>query len=126
MGDWHRPGTLPVDRAREVARTCWEALRRVDPEAAVLIAEVAASAGEAWLTPQVAQYGQDDTVTVIEAAELVGRSARWVYQWVAQDRVRRAVVGRDNRIRVRVRDVLESVVEERRARPTGDDSLRGQ
>jgi len=117
---------LPVDRAREVARTCWEALRRVDPEAAVLIAEVAASAGEAWLTPQVAQYGQDDTVTVIEAAELVGRSARWVYQWVAQDRVRRAVVGRDNRIRVRVRDVLESVVEERRARPTGDDSLRGQ
>jgi hypothetical protein len=125
MGEWHRPGALPVDRAREVAQLLWEALRRVDPEAAQLIADAAAAAGESWLTPQAAQYTLDDTVIVIEAAELVGRSARWVYQWVAQDRARRAVVGHDNRIRVRVRTLLESVATERRARPPGGDSPGG-
>lgn len=109
MGEWHRPGTLPVDRAREVARTCWAALRRVDPQAAQLIAEAAAQAGEAWLTPQVAQYGPDDAVNVLEAAELVGRSVRWVYQWVANDREHRAVAGNDGLTHVRVRQLLESV-----------------
>lgn len=117
MSRWHRRGTLPVDRAREVARTCWEALRRVDPDAAELIAQAAAAAGEHWLAPEVARHGLDDVVTVVEAAHLVGRSARWGYKWVADDRERRAVVGRDGRIRVRVRDVLEHVARERRAEP---------
>jgi hypothetical protein len=125
VSKWHRPGDLPVDRAREVARTCWEALRRVDPEAAQLIADVAAAAGETWLTPQISQYALDDTVPVLEAAELVVRSVRWVYQWVAADRPRRAVVGTDGRIQVRVRDILESVARERRAPPTGGDSAGG-
>ena len=125
MSQWHRPGALPVDRAREVARTCWEALRRVDPEAAGLIARAAAAGGEHWLVPEMARYTLDDTVTVVEAAHLVGRSARWGYQWVAQDRARRAIVGLDGRIRVRVRDILESAAVERHAHPPDSDSANG-
>jgi hypothetical protein len=125
VSEWHRAGALPVDRAREIARTCWQALNRVDPEAARLIADVAAASGEYWLTPQVSQYSMDDVVTPLEAAELVGRSVRWAYQWVAQDRPRRAVVGHDGRIRVRVRDILEGVAQERRARPTDSNSIGG-
>lgn len=116
MSKWHRPGDLPVDRAREVARTCWEALHRVDPESANLIAQAAAAAGEHWLAPEISRCSLDDVVTVVEAAQLVGRSARWGYQWVAEDRERRLILGRDGRMRVRVRDVLEHVAQERRAK----------
>lgn len=117
MSKWHRHGDRPVDRAREVARTCWRALSAVDPLAAETIAWAAQQAGETWLAPQIAQYGPDDVVTVSEAAELVGRSVRWTYQWVAEDRERRAVLGPDQRIRVRVRDVLETVARQRRNTP---------
>lgn len=112
-----RRRALPVDRAREIARVCWEALRQVDSEAARIIAE---AADEGWLTSRVSQYAPDDTVTVLDAAELTGRSVRWVYQWVADDRPRRAVVGHDNLIRVRVRDILAAVVADRRAGPVDD------
>lgn len=125
MSNWYRPGELPVDRAREVARTCWEALRRVDPEAAELIAQAAATGGELWLAPEIAQHTLDDVVTVVEAAHLVGRSARWGYLWVNEDRQRRAVIGLDGRIRVRVRDILESVATERRVPPPDSDSPNG-
>jgi hypothetical protein len=115
---------LPVDRAREVARTCWEALRNVDPKTADLIAKAAAAAGEQWLAPEIAQHTLDDVVPVIDAAQLVGRSARWVYQWVAKDRDRRAVIGRDLRIKVRVRDVMEAVAAEPRSVPASTDGTR--
>lgn len=113
MRKWPISGVYPVDRAREVARTCWVALAAVDPDAAEAIAQAARMAGEAWLAPQVAQYGLDDTVTVPEAAELVGRSVRWVYQWVAIDLEHRRVHASGNRIRVRVRDLLESEAHKR-------------
>ena len=114
MSKWHRSGDLPVDRAREVARTCWEALRRVDPEAAEVIARAAAQAGETWLSPEMMRYGLDDMISVAEAARLVGRSVRWGYEWVAADPERRNV-GAPDRIRVRVRDILEGDAWERRA-----------
>ena len=107
MSKWPIRGAQPVDRARDVARACWTALQRVDPEAAEVIALAAETAGERWLRPQPSQYGPDDVVTVIEGAELIGRSARWVYAWVARDRAHRLVTGRDGRMRVRVRDLLE-------------------
>lgn len=114
MTRWHQPGTLAVDRAREVARTLYTALARVDPQAAELIARVAADAGEGWLAPQIARHGPDDEVTPAEAAELVGRSTRWVYAWVAQARAQRSVIGSDGRIRVRIRDVRDALAAERR------------
>jgi len=111
---WPAPGTLAVDRAREVARTCWTALNRVDPEAAELIAWAATEAGEGWLAPQLAQYGPDDWVSVSAAAELVGRSVEWTYRWVAQDRPHRAIIGADGLITVRVGAVQDAVAESRR------------
>lgn len=98
-----------MDRAREVARTCWAALAASDPETAKTIAWAATQAGEAWLTPQPALHGPEDLITPSEAAEMTGRSVRWVYAWVAEARESRAILGPDKRIRVRVKDLLESV-----------------
>ena len=112
MTKWHRPGTRPVDRAREVARTCWEALNAVDPAAARAIGLAAQAAGEGWLVPQFARHQPDDYVTVAEAAELVGRSVRWAYHWVATDRDRRSITDSDGHLRVRVGTLLESVAKE--------------
>jgi hypothetical protein len=117
MTRWHRPGARPVDRARDVARTCWQALEQVDPAAARVIAHAAHLAGETWLVPQIARHQPDDLITVPDAAELVGRSVRWVYGWVAEDRdgsktgTARAIPDRDGRIRVRVATILEAVAE---------------
>jgi hypothetical protein len=108
---WPYAGAQPVDRARDIARTLWAALQRVDPDAAEAIADAAESAGEHWLRPQPARFGLDDVVRPIDAAELVGKSARWVYDWAAADRERRIVQARDGLIRVRVRDLLEYVAQ---------------
>jgi hypothetical protein len=109
---WHRPGARPVDRAREVARTCWQALSQVDPATAAAIAKAAEQAGEAWLTPQLARHQPDDYIPVPDAAELVGRSVRWTYGWVAAHRDDPAVTERGGRLRVRVGALLESVAKE--------------
>jgi hypothetical protein len=118
---WHRPGMLAADRAREVARTCWEALAAPDPDCtchhpalAEAIGKAATLAGEGWLVPQLARHGPDDWVTVTVAAELVGRSVEWVYRWVAKDRANRAIVGSDGLITVRVGSVQDAVAESRR------------
>jgi hypothetical protein len=108
MTRWHRPGTLAVDRAREVARTCWEALAAVDMDTAQAIAHAAALAGEGWLSAQPATHTEDDYVSVSTAAELVGRSVRWVYAWVAENREARSRVDRAGRITVRVGDVRDA------------------
>ena len=108
MTRWHRPGTLAVDRAREVARTCWVALEQVDPATARAIAWAAEQAGEGWLTPAPATHTEEDYVPVSTAADLVGRSVRWVYAWVAEDRETRARIDRTGRITVRVGDVRDA------------------
>jgi len=116
---WPTSGTLAVDRAREVARTCWTALHRVDPEAAEMIAWAASEAGEGWLAPQRAQYGPDDWVSVSTAADLVGRSVEWVYRWVAKDRAHRAIIGSDGLITVRVGTIHDALAESRTQQPRG-------
>ena len=116
MSEWPIAGARPVDRARDVARTCWDALHRVDPTAAAAIADAAVMAGEHWLTPQVARHDLHDFVSVPDAAKIAGRSPRWAYEWVAADRENRAHVGADGKIRVRLGEVLESVANDQRAR----------
>lgn len=105
MTRWHRSGARPVDRAREVARTCWEALSKVDPDAARLIGRAAMQAGEGWLTPQLARHGPEDLISPVAAGELVGVSSRTVYEWVSSGRLPHSVDQR-GRIRVRVDAVL--------------------
>jgi excisionase family DNA binding protein len=105
---WHRPGARPVERAREVARTCWAALSVADPEAADLIAWAATQAGETWLTPRPATYGPEDRVSPAEAAELVGVSVRTVYGWISSGRLDHSL-NAQGRIRVRVDAVLATM-----------------
>lgn len=110
---WHIPGATSTDRAREVARTCWQALRKVDPHAAELIAWAANEAGEAWLVPQLARHQPDDLISPVDAAELVGKSARTVYEWIARGRLPHTV-GSDGRIRVHVATLLDFAASRRR------------
>lgn len=115
---WHVPGATSAERARDVARTCWKALRSVDPDAADRIAWAATQAGETWLTPQVARYQDDDFVSPADAAELIGKSARTVYEWVARGWLPHIIVhdGRSDRIRVRVGTVLDVAANRRRSK----------
>jgi hypothetical protein len=109
---WTR--SRPVDRAREIARTLWVALYRVDQESASAIADAAEAAGEHWLRPEPARWGLDDIITVAEAAQMTGRSVRWIYWWVSQDRGARIVSPEGTPIRVRVGDLLEYLAHEHR------------
>lgn len=105
---WHRPDARPVDRAREVARTCWQALNVADPVAAELIATAATQAGEGWLAPQMARHGPEDVISPVEAAELVGLAARTIYDWISSGRLVHSV-NRQGRFQVKVNDVLEAM-----------------
>jgi len=109
---WPFPGDRAADRARQVAQQYRGALANVDPDACRLLDWAATQAGETWIVPQIAQYAADDLITVPEAAELTGRSVRWVYGWVAEDRATR-MRGAGQPIRVRAGDVQEAA-----ARPT--------
>jgi hypothetical protein len=85
VGRWPFPGDLPVDRARLVALQYREVLERLDPAACTVIDEAAVLAGESWVLREWAIETEDDYVSVERAAELVGRSTRWVYAWAARN-----------------------------------------
>jgi hypothetical protein len=101
---WPYPADRPVDRARQVAQQYRAALARTNPDACAAIDQAARWAGETWVLPQIAQHKPDDLITAPEAAELTGRSLRWVYQWVSDDRDTR-MHQRDGKTHVRVRDI---------------------
>lgn len=100
---WPYPADRPVDRARQVAQQYRDALARIDPAACTAIDQAACWAGETWVIPQVAQHQPDDLITAMEAAELTGRSLRWVYAWVSADRAAR--MHATDPIRVRAGDI---------------------
>ena len=85
MSRWPFPGDLPVDRARLVALQYRELLWRLDPLACAAVDEAAVLAGENWVLREWAIEDEDDFVSVSRAAELVGRSTRWVYNWAADN-----------------------------------------
>jgi hypothetical protein len=96
-----------VDRARQVCAEYRRALAEIDPSAADVIDRAAIAAGETWVNPGIAIHDEEDLVTVIVAADLVGRSAAWVYAWIAENRDQR--VKATNPLRVRVGDVLDAL-----------------
>lgn len=104
---WPYPGDSPVDRSRQVAIQYRAALERVDPVACHAIDQAATWAGESWVAPGYAIEIEDDQVTVVRAAELVGMSVRWVYKWAEEHRV--AV----DPVRVRLADVRAAVAYDR-------------
>jgi len=83
MSRWPFPGDLPVDRARQVAQQYREALTVCDPDTCRVLDSMARAVGEDWVVGQPAIEDEADLVTVARAAELVGRSKRWVYLMVA-------------------------------------------
>lgn len=82
---WPFPGDLPVDRARLVALQYRELLWKLDPVTCAVVDEAAVLAGESWVLREWAIETEDDYVSVARAAELVGRSTRWVYAWAREN-----------------------------------------
>lgn len=79
-----------------------KALQAVDPATCEVIDQAAAWAGESWVLEELAVETGDDLVSVARAAELVGRSTRWVYAWARQNP---SAVKQQHPIRLRLRDV---------------------
>jgi len=112
-GKWPFPGDLPVDRARQVCLEYRRALMQTDPDACEKIDQAAALVGEGWVSSELASETEDDLVTVARAAELVGRSVRWVYKLTEQDP---DLIASRRPIRLRLGDVQDAAAWERARR----------
>ena len=101
-----------MEQSRQVAQTYRSALHRVAPAACAAIDQAAVWAGQAWVAPQAAVEVENDLVTVRRAAELVGMSRRWVYEWARTNDMIKA----KSPIRVRLCDVRAAVADKRARR----------
>lgn len=101
MTGWPFPRDSPSDRARAVALQYRQALWSTRPDLCAVIDQAAVWAGEHWVLNEWAVETEDDLVTVPRAAELVGRSTRWVYHWARTSEM----VAATSPIRVRLSDV---------------------
>jgi hypothetical protein len=106
---WPFPGDSASDRARQVALRYREALWNLDQQSCAAIDTAAVWAGEHWVLSEWAVETEDDLVTVPRAAELVGRSTRWVYHWAQTSEM----VAATSPIRVRLSDVRAAVANRR-------------
>jgi hypothetical protein len=113
VSQWPFPGDLPVDRARQVALEYRRALWERDPDACAKIDSVATAVGENWVISDWAVETGEDLVTIPRAAELVGRSTRWVYNLAQQ---RPDLVQSRSPIMMRLRDVQAASAAQRARR----------
>lgn len=67
---WPWPGDTPLDRARRVARTYRDALRRTDRELCAQLDQRTRDLGQQWIAPTTLAYDLDDQLTADEVAEL--------------------------------------------------------
>jgi hypothetical protein len=108
--EWPFPGDLPVDQSRQVALEYRRALQLVDPAACAAIDAAACWANQGWVIGELAVETEDDLVTVSRAAELVGRSTRWVWDWAHEHP---EAVGRRRPIMVKVGHLRAAVAYQR-------------
>ena len=79
---WTFSADNPTARARTIARGCWHALAKVDPEQARQIAALAALHGEvAWLTPTLATHEPDEPLTREQVAHIAAVDQPAVVMW---------------------------------------------
>lgn len=79
---WTFSADNPTARARTIARGCWHALARVDPDTAESIRAMAAMHGEAdWLTPSPATYVEGEPLTRQQVAVLGSVDTPAVVMW---------------------------------------------
>lgn len=97
MTGWPFRGDLPVDRARQVALQYRRVLWQVDREACAAIDTAAIWAGEHWVISDWAVETGEDWVSIARAAELVGRSKRWVWAWARENHT---AVGHPKQVRL--------------------------
>lgn len=119
---WPVPGDTALDKARTIAREYRTALRRTNPEMCDQLDDAARRLGQAWITPELVRFDDDDWITIAEAAELVSRTPRAVRYWTTSDPPKLDSITDNHGVkRVLVKDLidLERDMRQRRAvRPT--------
>lgn len=93
MTRWPFAGDLPADRARQVCGEYRRALLVADPDECARIDKMAVIAGERWAVEPPVVHSDHDLVDVSTAADLVGRSVRAIYQWLASGALPRYTEG---------------------------------
>lgn len=116
---WPWPGDSPLDRARRVARSYREALRRIAPEECERLDHHARDLGQAWVVPQMFPYQPDDQLDAHEVAEMCNVQVNTVRVW--RTRGLPCVKTPDGQ-RFRVADVLTYQQNLRRRRARKHDS----
>lgn len=114
---WPFPGDTDVDKARRVARDYRGALADVAPDVCAQLDDAARRLGQAWVAPAHADLDLEATLTPARLAEyLAGEvTANQISQWGSRNKIPRRV-DRDGHTVYRVRDVLDELARQRRAR----------
>jgi hypothetical protein len=110
---WPWPADTPTERARRVARAYRDAYLAVAPEPCRDLDQRVQALGQPWIVPAVAQFTDDDLLTVDELADFCGVRPGTIDQWRA--RGLSSVDTPDGR-RFLIRDVLEYQAQTRRRR----------
>jgi len=110
---WPWPADTPTERARRVARAYRDAYALVAPERCRELDQRVQGLGQVWIVPAVAQYTDNDLLTVDEIADFCGVQPGTIDQWRARGLP--SVDTPDGR-RFLIRDAIEYQARARRRR----------
>lgn len=117
---WPHRGDTALDRARIVARTCLQALGRVDPRSAAQLVTVFDAVGETWLAPPVAPVLDPGAwVHAERIAEVLHIEIQRIRKWGQRGQVLREFDPADGRPLFRLQDCQARLAVSRRARAAG-------
>ncbi|SEF34374.1 hypothetical protein SAMN05421837_107345 [Amycolatopsis pretoriensis] len=110
---WPWPADTPTERARRIARTYRDAYAAVAPEACRELDGRVQGLGQGWIVPAVAQFSDDDLLTVEELADFCRVQPGTIDQWCSRGL---ASVDTPDGRRFLIRDALEYQARARRRR----------
>lgn len=114
---WPFPGDTDVDKARRVARDYRSALAQHAPDVCAQLDAAAHRLGQTWIAPARTDLDLDTDLPPARLAEhLAGEvTANQISQWGSRDKIPRRT-DRHGHTVYRVRDVLDELARQRRAR----------
>lgn len=118
---WPYRGDTRLDRARIVARVCYQALHRVDPHSAARLATAFAGVGETWLAPPATPaLDPQEWVPAARIAAALHIEEQRVRKWGQRGEVPRRIDPAHRRPLFRLADCQARLAVSRRTRTAGD------
>lgn len=114
---WPFPGDTELDKARRIAQDYRRELARLDPDLCDQLDAAAHRLGQHWIAPRRADLDLEAKLRPARLAEhLAGQvTANQISQWGTRNRIPRHT-DRDGHTVYRVRDILDELARQRRAR----------